>query len=42
MAKVMRTDISEIMKARVLCGYGVDSVSRELVTPSHTFDLFSR
>lgn len=27
MAKVMRTDISEIMRARVLCGYGVDSVS---------------
>jgi hypothetical protein len=31
MAKVMRTDISEIMKARVLCGYGVDSVSCEFV-----------
>lgn len=28
MAKVMRTDISEVMRARVMCGYGVDSVNR--------------
>lgn len=27
MMKVMKGDISEVMRARVLCGYGVDSVS---------------
>ncbi|KAF8322197.1 hypothetical protein DL93DRAFT_1270336 [Clavulina sp. PMI_390] len=39
MAKVMRGDISEVMKARTLCGYGVDSmthnarVASRLATP---------
>lgn len=31
MAKVMRADISEVMRARVLCGYGVDSVRCVLI-----------
>lgn len=42
MAKVMRTDISEIMKARALCGYGVDSVSLRAVDPSHLSEIFLR